>query len=306
VLVLTATPIPRTVAMTIFGDLDVSTIRELPGGRAGIESFVVPLADRPGWESRVWTRLGEELTKGHQAFVVCSAIDATVTVDDPEQVPDDPENEPDEGAEPRPAPRTVLEMVPLLRNHPDLKDRRIEGLHGRLSGEEKDRIMSAFASGEIDVVVATTVIEVGVDVPNASVMVVLDADRFGISQLHQLRGRVGRGAVAGLALFVTTAEEGSLARQRVDAVASTLDGFQLAQTDLELRKEGDVLGGTQSGARSGLKLLRVLTDAPLIVRAAEIAGVVIEADPELRAHPALAGAIARRLDEAERDYLSKG
>ncbi|HEY0260092.1 MAG TPA: ATP-dependent DNA helicase RecG, partial [Lacisediminihabitans sp.] len=236
VLVLTATPIPRTVAMTVFGDLDVSTIAELPSGRVPIETFVVPLAEKPGWVNRVWERLAEELGKGRQGFVVCPAIDAT-TRDEEALADTAPEGR-------APARATVTEVIAQLRANPLLAGRRIEALHGRLPGDEKDGLMRAFAAGEIDVLVATTVIEVGVDVPNASTMIVLDADRFGVSQLHQLRGRVGRGEVPGLCLMVTDAENGTVARERVEAVASTLDGFELAQKDLELRQEGDVLGST--------------------------------------------------------------
>jgi ATP-dependent DNA helicase RecG len=294
VLVLTATPIPRTVAMTVFGDLDISTIRTLPAGRAPITSHVVPLVDHPGWVSRVWTRLGEEVDAGRQGFVVCSAIDAT-TVDGDAELMDD---------SPTPVPRaSVTEVLPVVRAA--LPNRRVEMIHGRLSGDEKDAVMTAFAAGHIDVLVATTVIEVGVDVPNASTMVVLDADRFGVSQLHQLRGRVGRGGVPGLALFVTHADENTLARERVEAVASTLDGFELAQKDLELRREGDVLGESQSGGRSGLVLVRVTVDGDIIDAARTHASSILEADSSLDAHPALRDALDRRLSQREREFLSK-
>jgi ATP-dependent DNA helicase RecG len=299
VLVLTATPIPRTVAMTVFGDLDISTITELPAGRTPIVSHVVGLAEHPGWETRVWQRLGEELAQGRQGFVVCPAIDAKTAE---EADPDDPPIESAEGARP---PAAVLSMLAELRAHPQLGDRRIEALHGRLSAEEKDATMRAFAAGAIDVLVATTVIEVGVDVPNASTMIVLDADRFGVAQLHQLRGRVGRGGVPGLCLFVTTAEAGTLARDRVDAVAATLDGFELAQVDLELRREGDVLGSAQSGGRSSLKLLRVVRDGPLIAEARAVAESLLDGDPGLTRHPELRDALDRRLDEVERQFLAK-
>ncbi|MBO9578571.1 MAG: ATP-dependent DNA helicase RecG [Microbacteriaceae bacterium] len=307
-LVLTATPIPRTVAMTVFGDLDVTTIAQLPAGRAPIESHVVPLAERPAWIARVWDRLAEELDQGRQGFVVVPAISASVD---------------EEGAEPadrgldtaaappaRPAERVrpawdVESVLERLRAHPAFAARRVGPLHGRMSGEEKDATMRAFAAGEIDVLVATTVIEVGVDVPNASVMVVLDADRFGVSQLHQLRGRVGRGGLPGLALFVTEAEPGSLARERVDAVAATLDGFALAERDLALRHEGDVLGAAQSGRRSGLRLLSAATDGELIAAARDDAIGIVAADPELLAHPALAAAIARRVDDAAGEFLTR-
>ena len=307
VLVLTATPIPRTVAMTVFGDLDVSTIAELPSGRVPIETYVVPLAEKPTWATRIWQRAAEELAKGRQVFVVCPAIDASVAEEAEPGESQDAAHPPGSGQGAPPAERTasVTEVLAELRANPALANARIEPLHGRLPGEQKDAVMRAFAAGEIDILVATTVIEVGVDVPNASVMVVLDADRFGVSQLHQLRGRVGRGGVPGLCLLVTRAEAESLSRERVEAVASTLDGFELAQKDLELRREGDVLGSTQSGGRSSLRLLRVVSDADLIVEAREIAAGVLDADPELSAHPDLREALTRRLDETSRDFLAK-
>ncbi|MBX3117201.1 MAG: ATP-dependent DNA helicase RecG [Cryobacterium sp.] len=291
VLVLTATPIPRTVAMTVFGDLEISTIAELPAGRAGIESFVVPLAEKPSWGDRIWQRIAEEVAAGRQAFVVCPAIDPSHSEGELEDA---------EGGS-----STVVEMLEALRKNPALKSARIEAVHGRLPSEEKDSIMRAFAEGAIDVLVATTVIEVGVDVPNATVMAVMDADRFGVSQLHQLRGRVGRGSAKGLCLLVTSALEGTLGRERVEAVAATLDGFELAQKDLELRKEGDVLGSLQSGGRSSLKLLRVIKDADLILDARKAAESVLASDPKLAGHPALRQALDRRLDPEERDFLSK-
>lgn len=320
VLVLTATPIPRTVAMTVFGDLDISSIAELPAGRAPIESFVVPLAEKPGWVGRVWERVAEELGKGHQAFVVVPAIDRTVTEGDllaPSAAPG-PRAAVGSGAAVGPAPdgplapaaapaptANVTEVLASLRANPVLSGRRIEALHGRLPSDEKDSLMREFAAGQIDVLVATTVIEVGVDVPNASTMVVLDAERFGVSQLHQLRGRVGRGGVQGLALFVTTAEELTLARERVEAVASTLDGFELANKDLELRQEGDVLGSTQSGGRSSLRLVRVAKDGELIADAREIAAGVLADDAALDLHPALRQALERRLDAESEAFLAK-
>ncbi|MDR5699991.1 ATP-dependent DNA helicase RecG [Agromyces aerolatus] len=303
VLVLTATPIPRTVAMTVFGDLDVSTIHELPAGRAGIESHVVPLAVRPGWRPRIWSRLVEELALGRQGFVVCPAIDAKVVEDDGDQ--SDVDRDEDGGAAPARPGASVVEVLAELRAHPGLADRRVEPLHGRMSADEKDAVMRAFAAGEIDVLVATTVIEVGVDVPNASAMVVIDADRFGVSQLHQLRGRVGRGSVPGLCLLVTHAEPGSVALQRVEAVAATLDGFELAQVDLELRREGDVLGATQSGGRSSLKFLRVARDGDLIAEARASASAIIDDGAGLAGHPELAAAV-RRLDDDASTFLSKG
>lgn len=297
VLVLTATPIPRTVAMTVFGDLDVSTIRQLPAGRAGIETHVVPLAERPNWRPRVWERLAEELEQGRQAFVVCPAIEPKVAEDDGEPA------EADGDAGPA---ASVASVLAELRGHPHLADARIAPLHGRMGADEKDDTMRAFAAGDLDVLVATTVIEVGVDVPNASTMVVVDADRFGVSQLHQLRGRVGRGSVPGLCLLVTRAEAGTVARERLDAVAATLDGFELARVDLELRQEGDVLGATQSGRRSSLRLLRVTRDGDLIADAREAAAEVLGDDPRLASHPDLAAAVRRRLDDESSEYLSRG
>lgn len=324
VLVLTATPIPRTVAMTVFGDLDVSTIRELPAGRAGIETHVVPLAVRPGWRPRVWDRLAEELELGRQGFVVCPAIEAAVVEEGEEadaagasgaagdagdraevDAAGEPSGSADAGAA-NPETASVTAVLAELRSHPRFADRRVEPLHGRMSADEKDAVMRAFAGGDVDVLVATTVIEVGVDVPNASAMVVVDADRFGVSQLHQLRGRVGRGSVPGLCLLVTRAQPGSVALQRVEAVAATLDGFELASVDLELRQEGDVLGATQSGGRSSLKLLRVARDGDLIAEAREAARGVLDTDPGLTGHPALADAVRRRLDDEASGYLSKG
>ena len=314
VLVLTATPIPRTVAMTVFGDLDISTIVALPSGRVPIVSHVVPLAERQELWHRAWQRLAEELEQGRQGFVVVPAIDPTTLEDDPDALAPDAERDgaasgtdpdaPPADALPR-LPASVAELTPLLQAHPALAGRRIAPLHGRMSTEEKDSTMQAFARGELDVLVATTVIEVGVDVPNASTMVVVEADRFGVSQLHQLRGRVGRGGVPGLCLFVTAAQQGTLARERVEAVASTLDGFELAQIDLELRREGDVLGANQSGGRSSLKLLRVATDGDLIGDARVAAAEVLEGDAALAEHPALKDALERRLDDAARAFLAK-
>jgi len=318
-LVLTATPIPRTVAMTVFGDLDVTTIAELPAGRAPIESHVVPLAERPGWLGRVWDRLAEEVAAGRQGFVVVPAIADSLAEEGAEAVP--PETSPARGssgdglAQPRgpgsdadrdPARASSVEStLALLAEHPAFSALVVRPLHGRMPPEEKDRTMREFAAGEIDVLVATTVIEVGVDVPNASAMVVLDAERFGVSQLHQLRGRVGRGGLPGLALFVTAAEGGTLARERVEAVAATLDGFALAERDLALRHEGDVLGAVQSGRRSALRLLSAATDGELIAQARDDAIAIVAGDPELVDHPALAGAIARRVDDEAAEFITR-
>ena len=296
VVVLTATPIPRTVAMTVFGDLDVSTIAVLPQGRSPISSHVVALADHPTWYARVWSRVAEEVAEGRQAFVVASAISGN------EAEEGEPEDSEDAPATPR---ASVEDTLPMLRALPELQRLRIEAIHGRMPTAEKDEVMQAFAAGDIDVLVATTVIEVGIDVPNASIMVILDADRFGVSQLHQLRGRVGRGEHPGTCLLVTHAETGTTARDRVEAVASTLDGFELAAKDLELRREGDVLGASQSGRRSGLRLVRVTSDGDLIDRAREYAEALLDGDPDLADHPALLATIHARLDESSEDYLEK-
>ena len=259
-LTMTATPIPRTVAVAVFGDLEVSALTELPAGRSPIESFVVPI-QQSGLVSRVWQRISEEVAQDRQAFVVCPRISGT---------------DYEEGEEPDDVPPAAAEEVFAgLRKNPALGHARIGLLHGKLSSEEKADTMQKFAAGEIDVLVATTVIEVGVDVPNATAMVVLDADRFGISQLHQLRGRVGRGNHPGICLLVADLEPGSLGQQRLDAVASTQDGFKLAELDLEIRGEGDVLGENQSGRRSQLKLLKVTRDAELISQAREIAAELL-------------------------------
>jgi ATP-dependent DNA helicase RecG len=305
VLVLTATPIPRTVAMTVFGDLDISSIAELPAGRGAISSHVVPLAEKPTWMSRVWERVAEELEQGRQAFVVCPAIDESSVEDVPLEAADDAQQDQETGGAAPRTTSTVTETLAHLRENPLLAGRRIEALHGRLSSDAKDALMRAFAEGSIDVLVATTVIEVGVDVPNASTMVVLDADRFGVSQLHQLRGRVGRGSVPGLCLLVTAAVEGTLARERVEAVAATIDGFELAQRDLELRQEGDVLGSIQSGRRSSLRLVRVTRDGELIGDARALAAQLLAEDSALESHPALRAALDRRLDEESQAFLSK-
>ncbi|GAA5182073.1 ATP-dependent DNA helicase RecG [Rugosimonospora acidiphila] len=325
VLVMTATPIPRTVAMTVYGDLEVSTLTQLPRGRSPIASHLVPAADKPAFLDRAWQRLREEVEAGHQAYVVCPRIGEDEGSDDRSGAsrgagraePDwsDPGGDPGEGGDPgasgdedgeaRRAPLAVLEVAPLLADGP-LHGLRIGVLHGRLPADEKDAVMRSFAAGELDVLVATTVVEVGVDVPNATVMIVLDADRFGVSQLHQLRGRVGRGAAPGLCLLVTEASEDSPARERLTAVASTLDGFSLAELDLEQRREGDVLGAAQSGRRSHLRLLSLLRDRDLIGEARGEALALLEADPELDQQPALRDWIASLVDEERAEFLEKG
>jgi len=293
VLVMTATPIPRTVAMTVFGDLEVSTLTELPAGRAPIQTNLVPLAEHPQWQARVWERVREEVGKGHQAYVVAPRISG----DTPEQGETDAVDRDEEGnvvAAPG-SLSAVVEVAEQLCNGP-LTGLRVGVLHGRLAPEEKDRTMRAFAAGDLDVLVSTTVIEVGVDVANATAMVILDADRFGVSQLHQLRGRVGRGGLPGLCLLVTHAELGSPARERLDAVAGTTDGFALSQVDLELRREGDILGASQSGRFSSLQNLRVLRDEQTILEARTAATTLLDADPELTG----AAELARTVAEIER------
>ena len=244
VLVMTATPIPRTVAITVYGDLEVSALRELPGGRSPIATSVVPAGEKPAWLERAWERIREEVAAGHQAYVVCPRIGGDAGESDADEAGAEPP--PDDEETGRRAPLAVLDVQPMLADGP-LAGLRLAILHGRLPTEEKDAVMAGFAAGAVDVLVATTVVEVGVDVPNATVMAVLDADRFGISQLHQLRGRVGRGSAPGLCLLVTDAPPDTPARERLAAVASTLDGFELAELDLEQRREGQVLGEAQSG-----------------------------------------------------------
>ena len=257
-LVMTATPIPRTLAVTVFGDLDVSSLRELPKGRQPIATHVVEIT-RKDLVARVWERVSEEVSSGRQAFVVCPKIDSQQV----EESGTGPEMELLE-SEVGPEPASVTSVFASLENNKLLAGIRIGLLHGRMSSKEKDEIMDQFESGELQVLVATTVIEVGVNVPNASTMVVLDADRFGLSQLHQLRGRVGRGEHAGLCLLVSGVQPETLAAQRLDALSKISDGFELSEIDLDLRGEGDVLGNSQSGGRSSLQLLRVVRDAKLI------------------------------------------
>jgi ATP-dependent DNA helicase RecG len=299
VLVMTATPIPRTVAMTVFGDLEMSTLTELPAGRSPIATHVVPAAEKPHYLERVWERLREETAQGRQSYVVCPRIGGDTGEQDAGQ--DDPR--PDDEGNARP-PVSVLDLAAELEQGP-LAGLRLAVLHGRLPPDEKDRVMLAFADGSVDVLVTTTVVEVGVDVPNATAMVIMDADRFGVSQLHQLRGRVGRGRHEGLCLLVSEAEADSKSRQRLDAVAATLDGFRLSRLDLEQRREGDVLGAAQAGRRSSLKLLTLLADEELIGRARQDATDLVASDPALAGQPALAAAISVLLDQERAEFLEK-
>jgi ATP-dependent DNA helicase RecG len=323
VLVMTATPIPRTVAMTVFGDLEVSTLAELPAGRSPIATHVVPALERPRFLERAWQRVREEVAAGRQAYVVCPRISgepSEASADSAQETDADGledadglfdadlegegEGEGEDEDDARREPLAVLDVAPALAAGP-LAGLRVGVMHGKLSPDEKDRVMTAFAAGEIDVLVSTTVIEVGVDVPNATTMVIMDAERFGVSQLHQLRGRVGRGQHAGLCLLVTETPADSQARQRLDAVAETGDGFRLSRLDLEQRREGDVLGSAQAGRRSSLKLLRLLTDEDLIASAREEATALVAADPQLTAHPALKEAIDDLLGDRRAEFLDK-
>jgi ATP-dependent DNA helicase RecG len=308
-LVMTATPIPRTVAMTVFGDLETSVLDQLPAGRSPIATHVVPAAEKPHFLSRAWERVREEVEGGHQAYVVCPRIGdeeesggkggkatAKAAAKEKEPGPDGDERRP---------PLAVLEVAEQIAAGA-LRGLRVEVLHGRMQPDAKDDVMRRFTAGEVDVLVATTVIEVGVNVPNATAMVIMDADRFGVSQLHQLRGRVGRGSAPGLCLLVSEAPEATPARQRLDAVAATLDGFELSEIDLQQRREGDVLGQAQSGSRSSLRVLTVMDDRDVIEAAREEATAVVTADPELGAHPDLRSALESLLDAEREEYLDKG
>ncbi|WP_329455439.1 ATP-dependent DNA helicase RecG [Streptomyces sp. NBC_01497] len=294
-LVMTATPIPRTVAMTVFGDLETSVLDQLPAGRSPIASHVVPAQDKPHFLARAWDRVREEVAGGHQAYVVCPRIG------DEE---DAKKKQAAEDGEKRPA-LAVVDVAAKLVAGP-LAGLRVEVLHGRMAPDDKDAVMRRFAAGETDVLVATTVIEVGVNVPNATAMVIMDADRFGVSQLHQLRGRVGRGSAPGLCLLVTEAPEASPARARLGAVAATLDGFELSRIDLEQRREGDVLGQAQSGVRSSLRMLAVIEDEEVIAAAREEAVAVVTKDPGLTGYPELRTALDALLDAERERYLDKG
>ncbi|GAA5157814.1 ATP-dependent DNA helicase RecG [Ornithinimicrobium tianjinense] len=316
VLVMTATPIPRTVAMTVYGDMTTSTLRELPRGRQPITTHVVT-GEKDSWVQRTWQRVAEEVRGGGQVYVVCPRIGAE---DDPDLPGGDTvgpglplgADGPGEGlvgeeeSSEVPGLHGVHQVTRALRSLPATRDLQVATLHGRMPAEDKDATMRAFSSGQLDVLVSTTVIEVGVDVPDATTMVVMDADRFGISQLHQLRGRVGRGGRPGLCLLMTQGAEGDPgAVERLQQVASTGDGFELARLDLETRREGDVLGASQSGGRSGLKFLRLARDEELIVAAHEAAWATVEGDPDLAGHPALRRELDR-LDAERAAFLERG
>ena len=313
VLVMTATPIPRTVAMTVFGDLDVSTLDELPSGRSPIATHVVDATNKPQHLERAWQRVREEVAAGRQVYIVAPRISSS---DDSDLIRyglrgDElalarrlsGESVEDEVSDSKPS-ASVEELFPKL-SRGALKGLRIAILHGRLRAEEKEDVMQRFSAGEIDVLVSTTVIEVGVDVPNATMMIIMDADRFGVSQLHQLRGRVGRGAHQSICLLVTSVDAESSAMRRLNAVASTTDGFELSRIDLEERREGDVLGSAQSGVRSHLRLLRVLRDEELIIKARDIAEGLISENPDLSSYPALRAEVDTLRDQERADYLEK-
>ncbi|MBM9469557.1 ATP-dependent DNA helicase RecG [Nakamurella leprariae] len=320
-LVMTATPIPRTVAMTVYGDLETSVLDELPAGRSPISSTVVPVAEKPGWLERVWARVREEVAAGHQVFVVCPRIGETESADRPggaavrsrgrsaadrdEDGADEPDDDGPDEQERRP-PLAVVDIAPMLADGP-LVGLRLGVLHGRMPAADKDAVMRAFAAGDVDVLVSTTVIEVGVDVPNATAMVILDAERFGMSQLHQLRGRVGRGAAAGVCLLVTEAPDGSSGRRRLAAVAASADGFQLAEADLQLRREGNVLGTAQAGRWTALRQLSLIRDREIIEQARVDATEVLGADGTGLDHaPGLAAMASEVIAAEQQEYLEKG
>jgi len=311
-LYMTATPIPRSVAMTFFGDVEVSTLREIPAGRSPIATHVVPAAN-PRWMERVWSKVAEEIDGGGRAYVVAPRISST-QVEEGVEVDDALAGE---GEQKRPPGTTDLvdggpestanveDAAAWLRRFSGLDPAAIGVMHGRLTTEEKDAAMAAFASGAVPVLVSTTVIEVGVDVPEATMMVVLDADRFGLSQLHQLRGRVGRGSKPGTCLVVSWTEVGSSSHERLTILAETLDGFRLAEADLEQRREGDILGAAQSGRATSLRLLRVIADADIIEQARADARELISEDPNLAHHPELLIAITQLVDPDHEEFLDR-
>lgn len=313
-LVMTATPIPRTIAMTTLGDLETSTLTELPRGRSPITTRVVPARMKPAWVDRAWERIREEVAQGRQAYVVCSrigeqdSVTATATAGKSAKSGKSaakgrtPADDPDKGE--GPTTHAALDVFDTLRGGP-LADLRLGLLHGRLPADEKDQVMRSFNDGEIDVLVCTTVVEVGVDVPNATVMVIVDADRFGVSQLHQLRGRVGRGEHPGLCLLITETSPMGTAMARLEAVAGTQDGFELSVLDLRQRREGDVLGSAQSGTARSLKLLSLLDDLDVITTAQQLARDVAAADPGLTRHPGLASMMHAAVDAQRLEYLAK-
>ena len=296
-LVMTATPIPRSVAMTSFGDLDLLTLKGMPPGRTKVETFRVDTANRT-WTARTWQRAAEEIAAGHRVFVVCPAINPGSTSADGA--------EGEEGEDAREPIANVSDTVSQLRSLPALKGIEIGILHGQMSAEEKDQAMADFTAGRTPLLVATTVIEVGVDVPEATMMVILDADRFGLAQLHQLRGRIGRGKFGGVCLVWSRVQPDTLASRRLDAFTKTTDGFELAAFDLQLRESGDILGDSQSGRASSLKILDLLADEEVISQARKDAKHLVAGDPHLQQHQVLQQAIARRVSEEEQEFLERG
>lgn len=309
ILVMTATPIPRTIAMTVFGDLDVSILDELPLGRTPITTHVIATREKPKFLERAWERVREEVAQGRQVYVVAPRISQEDGSDfsafglSPKELAL-VQRLSGEPLDAKSAMASVEELFPRLAKS-ELSGLRLAALHGRLSSEEKEGVMNRFVAGEIDVLISTTVIEVGVDVANASMIVIMNADRFGVSQLHQLRGRVGRGATPGLCLLVTDVDSQSPAMARLNAVAATTDGFELSKLDLEQRREGDVLGSAQSGATSHLRLLRVIRDESLIGQAREVAEVILSEDPGLAENPTLREEVDKLRQEDRASYLEK-
>ncbi|WP_240520492.1 ATP-dependent DNA helicase RecG [Glutamicibacter sp. BW77] len=294
-LVMTATPIPRTVAMTVFGDLDTSTIKKLPAGRAPISTHIVPM-QLTGYRDRLFSRIREEVTKRHQVYVVCPRISETAA----EQgvlvaTAEDGANQ----------TMSVEAMFELLSSMPSFDGVRLEALHSQLDSQDKQEIMDEFADGQIDVLVSTTVIEVGVDVHNATLMVIMDAERFGISQLHQLRGRVGRGGLPGTCLLTTWLDADHQSVNRLRTIESTLDGFELAEADLAERKEGNILGVQQSGSRSTLRELSIIKDRGLIESAREDVLALMEDGAWATKYPELLVVAESWIDQSTREFLNK-
>jgi ATP-dependent DNA helicase RecG len=291
--------------MTVFGDLEVSTLTELPAGRSPITTHEVGLAEHPAWIDRIWARAREEIDAGRQVYVVCPKIGDTGAGQE-----DDPTAlelyQPQGSPAPASDLTSVVELFESLSEVPQLHGTTVGMLHGRMDPAEKADVMGQFNDGTLQLLVATTVIEVGVDVPNATLMVIMDADRFGISQLHQLRGRVGRGGHAGTCLLVTRLEPDHPSRERLAAVASTTDGFELSQKDLELRREGNILGASQSGGHSALRFLKVIQHAALIEKARADAQEVVLPDPDLTGYPGLASAIELYLNPEKEAFLERG
>lgn len=294
-LVMTATPIPRTVAMTVFGDLDTSTIKGLPGGRAPILTHIVPM-QLTGYRDRLYSRIREEVEKGHQVYVVCPRIT---------------ESAGEQGVllatyEDTSAQMMSVEMMhEMLSSMPSFESVRLESLHSQLDPVEKQEIMNSFAAGDVDVLISTTVIEVGVDVHNATLMVIMDAERFGSSQLHQLRGRVGRGGLPGTCLLSTWLDADHPSVGRLKVIESTLDGFELAEADLLERREGNILGVQQSGGQSSLRELSIIKDRALIEQARSDVSYLMETPDWQLMFPELLETVQSWLDESTREFLNK-